>query len=236
MTVADAPWESKVLGVKSGVLTAAADEIEAAVAQSDAEGFEFVTAKVPTTDYAMIHALERNGFLLIETVLHYSYRYSDNVLPPAPDVAIRRAEDSDTEALVKLAALSFGAHFGRFHSDPRIGHERANRVYEEWMRSAMGGYADDVFVAECDGRIAAVSIWRTDGDLAHYSLGAVHPDHFSRGLFKAVTIAGMRRYAGMATELGCATNLHNLPVQAAFQTLGWRRLESKYTFHRWSGR
>jgi len=232
--IVDAPWETKVLGVKSGILQTAAD-VAASVARADADGFEFVTAKVPTTDLATIHALERSGFLLIETALHYSFRYADSPLPPAPDVPIRRADPADTEALVELAALSFGAHFGRFHSDPRIGKERADRVYEEWMRSSMGGYADAVFVAEVEGRIAALSIWRdaTDGKFAHCSLGAVHPDYYNRGLFKAVIIAGTRLYAGVAEEVGGPTNLHNLPVQAAFHTIHWRRRGSTYTFHRW---
>jgi ribosomal protein S18 acetylase RimI-like enzyme len=254
--IADLPWESAILGRRMAVLKgffiddtldvrdALADHtVRRAIDWAAQQNIRFVLCKVYADDPMAIQALQRNGFRLVETVLNYVYdcheEHSD--LSALNNVTIRPAEASDLPRLVEIARAAFKTHVGRFHADPNLSIEEAGRIYEEWIRSSCRGYADAVFVAECDRKIAGFSVWRDPLERevavgirsAHYSIGGVDPAFQKRGLFRALTLAGMRRYRREADLIEGPTNLRNLPVQRAYDRLGWTLRDRQHTFHRW---
>jgi ribosomal protein S18 acetylase RimI-like enzyme len=247
--IAELPWESRVLARRMAVLKhvffgetpAMANQlVERAARWASESGFDFLLCKVYTDRHALIHALTGQGFLLVETMLQHVWE-SRRDLGPADDPRVREARDSDREAVLRVCQAAFELHVGRFHSDPRISHGDAARVYEEWIRSAFDGYADAIYVAEQDGGIAGYSIWKAAAAAelaagiraAHYSIGAVDPAFQRQGLFRALTLAGMRRYHGSADVIDGPTHLRNLAVQRAYRSHGWELRDSQYTFHRW---
>ncbi|MDI1334755.1 MAG: hypothetical protein PSU94_01100 [Lacunisphaera sp.] len=251
------PWESKTLGRKAAALSvllaappagAALDQlIGAALPILRADGSELVTAKTYTTDLAAVHALQKQGFLLMDTMVDVICRFEDStsrLLAEAEkpsDFVIRLAQRSDTDALRAVARAAFPRHFGRFHSDPKIGPETGSRLYEEWIQACVEGWCDWIFVAEKDGRIAGFSAWkkptaaesRQGLRLGHYSIGAIHPDFQGRGLFKRLTLAGMRTLREFADCVEGPTHVHNLPVQRGYLKLGWQIADSRHSFHKW---
>jgi hypothetical protein len=167
---------------------------------------------------------------------------SNGRLRPVPDgFVIRLATSSDIEPLVEVARSSFTEHFGRFHADPRIGRAAATAVYEEWIRSCANGWADWIVVAMHGDRIAGYSAWKKTSELdqrhgirlGHYSIGAVHPDFFGRGLFTALTRAGMEQLRSLADWIEAPTHVHNCAAQRGFLRLGWRIAGAQHSFHKW---
>jgi hypothetical protein len=69
--------------------------------------------------------------------------------------------------------------------------------------------------------------------LGHYSIGAVHPDFFERGLFTALTHAGMEQVCSSADWIEAPTHIANYPVQRGFLRLGWRIAGAQHSFHKW---
>jgi ribosomal protein S18 acetylase RimI-like enzyme len=245
------PWESSILNRRMAVLrhlfatTAEFAEsiVKKAVRLASAQNIEFCLAKVHTDDHAAIAALQRNGFLLVETALEYVFDYRTGpFLEGRPDApAIRNAVSDDMEAMAELSREAFAAHVGRFHADPHLSASAATAIYEEWARSALRGYADNVLVAEEGGRLAGFSAWKDPSSrevaagirAAHYSIGAVAPDFARRGVFRALTLAGMQRYRATADVVDGPTNLRNLAVQRAYEKLGWELRDSRHSFHLW---
>ena len=101
--------------------------------------------KVQSIELTVAHALERRGFLLMDTLHNFVFdcraRGSKNYHRQRDEeFEIRRATASDFEplAITKTHSLT---NFGRFHADPRIGHEAAaTRIYHgmdpivcEWL-------------------------------------------------------------------------------------------------------
>lgn len=258
----DLPWETRVIGNKMGTLKHIIVEpncpqkeeiieqlLNYVVDWTISHGIEFLLCKTYTDDMSTIHALEKSGFLLMDTLVDYVYDFRRHSLCDVPrphlfqGFTIRLAGEDDVEKLVAVAQASFQDHFGRFHSDRRISRRKATQVYEEWMKSSCKGYADWILVAEIDGRIAGFSVWKKPSPreqslgikVGHYSIGAVHPDYHGRGLFSALTYAGMELCDGIVDYIEGPTHINNYPVQRAYIKLLWRIFHARHSFHKWLG-
>ena len=257
--VADQAWETRVLGRRMMVIRhlAAAGEdsqraavferlLDEAVRHAQERGAECLVHRSHADDAPAIHALERHGFLLMDTLLDYVFDFARSELPAPsrlpPDARVRPATRDDLDSLLEVSRRAFTVHSGRFHSDERIPRACAIRVYEEWIRSCVEGWADWVLAAECRGAVVGYSAWKKPSEielrhgiaLGHYSIGVVAPEQAARGLFRALTLEGMRLLAGHAQSIEGPTHAANVPVQRAYAALGWRVGGARHGFHRWS--
>ncbi len=257
--VAEQDWETRVLGRRMMTIRhlAASGEpaeraalferlLDEALRLADEHGAECLVHRSHADDAPAIHALERRGFLLVDTLLDYAFDFARNEeLPPSrlpPDAGVRPATADDLEGLLEVSRRAFPVHSGRFHSDERIPRACAVRVYEEWIRSCLEGWADWVLAAESGGAIVGYSAWKKPSDLerrhgialGHYSIGAVVPEQAGSGLFRSLTLEGMRLLAGHAKAIEGPTHAANVPVQRAYASLGWRVAGARHGFHRWS--
>ena len=259
-SVGQLEWESRVLGSRvygiSHLVAAPPDTgegtvlgllLEHVLTTAADQGAETVHCRRLTDDTLACQALERKGFLLVDTQLVYGFAMEDlaGVRSPSDEKSggcrLRLAGSADTEELAELARMSFDHHFGRFHSDQRLSREAASRVYEQWIRSSLAGYADWTVVAEVAGRLAACSIWRKptareaalSTRIGHYSLGAVHPDFQQRGLFTEVTEYGLALFRGISDCVVGPTHVNNYGVQRGYARMGWRIVDAHHTFHKW---
>jgi ribosomal protein S18 acetylase RimI-like enzyme len=253
------PWESPVLGKsmweikRFGLASGHSDGGSIAVAlvaevvrRTAARDGDFLLCKAMPSDPCIIHALESNAFLLMDTVLNFvcdcraSASNGDSQQLPE-GFTLRLATPSDIEPLVEVARASFTNHFGRFHADPRIGRAAATAIYEEWIRSCANGWADFLVVAMHGDRIAGYSAWKTPSALdqqhgirlGHYSIGAVHPDFFGRRLFTALTREGVEQLRSSSDWIEAPTHIDNRAAQRGFLRLGWRIVGAQHSFHKW---
>lgn len=257
-------WESRVLGHRTGVVHHLLGEprsprrneileqlVAAAVNWAGGRDIRLLTCRMPADDLPAIHALERRGFLLMDTLVDCCFDARrvpfSQVSPPGPpaDVSLRLARPDDVEELASVARASFRSHFGRYHADERIGPALATRVYEEWARSAASGYADWICVAEAGGRIAGYSVWKRPSArerelrvrVGHYSISGIHPAFSGRGLFTALTYEGMKLLQGVSDVVEGPTHVSNHGVQRGYSRLGWRvGVDARLGFHLWLDR
>ncbi|MBN1180542.1 MAG: GNAT family N-acetyltransferase [Anaerolineae bacterium] len=255
----DLPWDSRILNRRMGVLKYVFVHpayprrqvigllLDRLIAWVMDRQIECLLGRAYADDVATIHALEERGFLLMDTLLDYVYDSERDPLNDVPRPAlsdpfsIRPALAEDAEALKVLAQVVFDDHFGRFHSDERIPRSLATQIYQAWMTSSLAGYADVVLVAEAGGRIAGCSIWKEPSPLeqrlglrlGHYSIGLVHPDFHRRGLFSALTYAGMAELDGRAALIEGPTHVNNYGVQRGYTKLHWQIRDARHSFHKW---
>ena len=258
-TLGDLPWESEILGRKMAavrhLIAAPGDSgagaldalLAAAMRHARDEGYDFLLCKTYSDEMGAVHALQRQGFLLVDTVLDFEvdlrrFPPSAQKAPPLPsDTILRLAEASDRSGLVETARRAFADHFGRFHSDPRLGPPASVKIYERWIESCLDGWTDWVVLAEVAGKIAGYTAWKRPSTrevnhrigLGHYSIGAIHPDYFGRGLFSALTLRGSGLLEGLVDRIEGPTHVNNYGVQRGYLKLGWRIEDAHHSFHKW---
>jgi ribosomal protein S18 acetylase RimI-like enzyme len=258
---ADNPWETDLFGRKAAAINtfvvdgAAPDKLQIAQSLLDhaiqdaaSRGTQFLLGKTYTDDLTCIHALESRGFQLMDTIVDcvYDYRRTPLASIPAPalpeGVSLRLAAPSDREELSAVAGASFREHFGRYHADERLGRDLATKAYEQWMRSSLDGYADWIHLAVAADKIVGFSIWKRPSKaesqlkvrVGHYSIAGIHPDFHGKGLFTALTHAGMQSLEGIADVIEGPTHINNYGVQFGYAKMGWRVLsDARHSFHKW---
>ena len=254
------PWESKILRRQMSTLRILSIDhqstgrdvyfdclLKAALDSGSQNGNEFLLCKMSDPDNDKASALIKNGFERMDTLVDFICALPEERSLGLQQKSVqggfelRLATVADVDSLTEIARASFANHFGRFHSDRRIGHEQATRIYEEWIRSCAHGWADWIILAVKDTRIAGYSAWKKPSALdlrhnirlGHYSIAGIHPDFFGKGLFTTLTRTGMELMQGHALWVEGPTHIDNHPVQRAYEKLGWKSVGTQTSFHKW---
>ena len=210
-------------------------------------GVECLTCKVQARDPAVVRALERQGFLLMDTLLDLVFDSSrtplENIrLPNSRSVCALAWRDLRTlRKSWQLAHEAFANYFGRYHSDPKMPPGTGARVYDQWVYSGFEGWVDWTVVAEIDGKIVGYSMWKNASaletkhcvDITHCNFGAIHPNYSGRGIYTALKLEGMRIAESFAKHFDLATHIANYPVHRGTAKLGWRIAGARHSFHKW---
>ena len=140
----DSPWDTKVVGepvavIKYFVGTGADDSrvldqlLDEVQRHAASRGIHLLTCKVQPLQFAAIHALERYGFLLMDTLLDFFFDFSrtpfDKISPPQrlDGLQVRLANPEDLPDLLALTETAFAKHFGRYNQIPKCPLARAQR-------------------------------------------------------------------------------------------------------------
>jgi hypothetical protein len=255
----DSPWDTKIIGHRVAMLKHLVEAenprdpklldnlIEATIRDAGSRGIECLTCKIPALEFGAIHALERHGFLLVDTLVDFVFDFSRTTLksistPKRGDgVSTRLAEPEDLPEVLALNNRAFANFRGRYHSDPKMPPGTGARVYDEWVRSSFRGWADWILVAEVAGTITGYGVWKKAStlearhslDIAHYNLAGIDPAFSGRGLYTALAFDGMRMAQSFAVHLDGPVHVSNYPVHRALQKLGWRIAGARHSFHKW---
>jgi len=253
----DSPWDTKVVGRRVAVIKHVTeadgaqdvldDLVGKVIRHAARRGIDCLTCKVQPLHFGAIHALERHGFHLMDTLLDFLFDFSRTPLESIAyakrltGLRVRLARPKDLPEVLALNEKAFAKYFGRYHADPKLPPGTGTKIYDQWVRSSFGGWADWILIAEVDGRIAGYSVWKKASelevkhsfDIAHCNLAGIHPDFFGQGLYTALTLEGMRIGQSCAEHLDGPAHISNYPVHRAMLKLGWTIAGVRHSFHRW---
>lgn len=201
-------------------------------------GYKLIISKVNANNLHLINELEKYGFELKDIQVTYKIETSDSLsLTQSANVMIRDAKLTDRNALFDIAQKSFKG-YGHYAADKKLDAEKCNEIYSDWIvRSFDKQVADNILIAEIDGRVAGFlshKIYGSENKYAAGGIGAIDPVYRNRNIFQEITIAGIN----WARESNCKWVEHNVlitnyPVNRSFSNLGFRISNSFVTFHKW---
>ena len=255
----DSPWDTQAVKRRIAIVKHLAhanngpdskaldDLLTEVTVRAARRGVECLTCKVQARDSAGVRALERQGFLLMDTLLDLVFDSSrtplGNIrLPNRPErLHTRLARPEDAPEILALAHKAFANYFGRYHSDPKMPPGTGTKVYDQWVCSGFKGWVDWTVVAEIDGKIVGYSMWKNASaletkhcvDITHCNFGATHPNFSGRGVYTALKLAGMRIAESFAKHFDLAAHIANYPVHRGMMKLGWRIAGARHSFHKW---
>lgn len=195
-------------------------------------------ARCSASEFRTTQAMEREGFLLMDTLLYF-VRHLVHV--PIPEirgnVQIRPVRPGEEDSVGLVAAAAFEGHAGHYHADDRLDPKKSTEGYMSWTRQACisSDIAAQMLVAEQDGSIAGFYAMRFNSPQeVEGVVGAVAPAAQRQGVFRSLMIGGMDwSLAQGATRMIASTLITNLGVQKAWVRLGFEPSHAVYTFHKW---
>lgn len=198
----------------------------------------FLIARCSTSDITAIHAMEANGYQLMDTLVYLRNDFEDYSPATYPsELNIQALDPGDILGVAKIAKESFTAYKGHYHADPRLDPVKATEVYSSWAERCCVDptAANHVLVAKLDGELVGFRAIRVNSsDEAEFILAGVAPGMRRRGIYRAFVIEGLNwcKAAGVTHVLN-STLLINTTVQKVCTKLGFYTLESYHTFHKW---
>jgi len=250
------PWDSEMLGVPCARISELflAQEYERGVLAGKVllgsarlwlreRGIRFVDCRLDARDLPGAHSLESSGFHLMESTLLYAYSSKVDTLFEAPlTCEVRLPTEEDLPFIRRVAGMAFTKD--RFHRDPHIPTERANRLHEEWAVNAALGKRGGMALVSFEGRPLGFHTFYIDEEFNAFSdekVGVLelialipHPraKHLWENLIHRLMVEGMAMGLSIVES---RTQIHNF--SALFRVL---RIPPPYTkgettFHAWLG-
>lgn len=191
----------------------------------------FAYAKCDVSDVNSVSRLVDKGFRIVDTALTFDGSVAIDV--PSSHV-IRTATGRDTDAVIGIAGSAF--RFSRFHLDPDVPLELANRIKAEWASNFFSGRrGDGMVVAEADGQVIGFLqlIWDMGGLLIIDLIG-IHPGFQGRGVGKAMIVHASQFGTGdgrVPTGIKVGTQAANIPSVRLYESLRLRLRSAQYVLH-----
>lgn len=242
-------WDTDVLGVPVGRCTSpvwwGGGDVEAALAavtaaaarRADQAGIELLVLRSDARDSNLPRLLAGEGFWLADTLVTYS-------ADPDPAVEAEGVEPARPDDLPALRTLALAFRNGRFHVDPGIGRERAERLYVRWVENSLAGRADAFLVVRgADGQPIGFMILRVapaHGETPPHGimeLMAVSPRAQGQRVGHRLVAASLRWFAQAGIpSIDVGTQIDNVAAVRIYQRFGFRLAAFSHTFHRWARR
>ncbi|MFZ5563891.1 MAG: hypothetical protein ACOZBW_07540, partial [Thermodesulfobacteriota bacterium] len=211
--------------------------MDTVLAEARRNGIQHLACRVFGDNFAVIHALEKSGFLLMDTLVTWLYQPGRMRVPDFRcRHSIRLYEDADREAVLTLARTA--GFQSRFNRDPWLLEENVRAMHEAWAANCCSNImADEVLVAETGGGVCGFLGYRkhrlfmkqTGKELWGSGLTAVSPK--TPGAYVSLLHAAVtRRFAGNRASvqpglpdlMDFETQLSNRPILKVWQAFGFR--------------
>ena len=198
----------------------------------------FLIARCRVEELATVHAMERAGFRLMDTLLHWSRSLVKGPIP-ADDCAvpIRPMRAGEEDSVRRIAVEIFRGYFGHYHADPRLEPQQCDAVYVSWAERSCRSkaVAEEVLVAELDGRLVGfITLRRNSAEEGEAVVGGVLPEAQGLGIYRAFMVRSMEWCkARGCTRMLVSTQVTNHAVQKVWARLGYEPSDAYYTLHKW---
>lgn len=180
-----------------------------------------------------VRVAEQAGFHLVDVRVVFEKETGARDARETPNVVVRRWRDEDLPTLETVAVDSY--RDSRFWFDRRFARDRVAELYREWLIKSCRGFADDVLVAEVEGRPVGFITCHIDSP-ARGRIGLVGVVAMLRG--KGVGHALVRAADEYASERGAreievATQARNVSAQRLYQRAGFTTSSLGLWYHLW---
>ena len=238
------PWESGILDRnvfqfkwlehRNDVEENWTQAIESALATSRTMLPCLFSVRLPASEAGARRTLENCGFRLIECYLEFRHELKE-IQSASGWNPIREFRPEEIPELRRIAFDSF--EFSRFHSDPEIDREAANRSRADWVENGCKGYAKSVLVAEVDGRPGGFLLARESISGAErvgiLDLIGVAPKNRRKRLGWDLTVAFLRHCRDKGYDEGkVGTQAHNIASVRMYERAGFLLSETSYSYHK----
>lgn len=187
---------------------------------------EYVTTRIKADDFPTIHALESQGFKLVDgyMVLEASVEngeFYEN---------IREATEDDIPRLQEIAGSSFSKT--RFYNDPEIKKSQADEIYSQWIKNCVFKKAADLVLVWMENdTIVGFTTMKKNGNIV---LIAVENSKQGKGIGKNLVKAALKKFYEWGIKSSTIeTQMTNISALRTYMSCGYKITESHLTF-RWS--
>ena len=196
----------------------------------------FYYAKLDVHDVGSVRELTKLGLYVVDVSV--TFRMELPLVARATnrngEVLVRVASSSHADQVARIAGSCF--RYSRFHLDPEISNQLADRIKHDWIRSYVDGQRGECLLeAVIDDRpvgFLAVLACQDDQGRGHaIDLVGVDSAYQGRGVGSRLVAHFIDVYGGDADYLQVGTQIANKPSLKLYQAAGFSVSGAQYVLH-----
>jgi ribosomal protein S18 acetylase RimI-like enzyme len=237
-TIAFSEIDSERFGVRVARAQVEGKDLRRIINFCVAEQIRLLIARCATEELRTIQEMETLGFLLMDTLVYYSFDLTKRTIPDdASSAHVRKFERDDAAQVEAAAAAAFKGYFGHYHADSRLDQGKCDEGYVSWaVRSCTSKQvATEVLVAEKDKRIVGFLTLRLNSpkEMEGLLFGVV-PEGRGIGVGRSLMVNGLQLCKKQQVKrMLISTQVTNVAVQRVWCRVGFEPAHSFYTLHKW---
>ncbi len=196
----------------------------------------FIDAKVSTTNIKLLHYLQSIKFRVVDCSISFSVRKCESYPELNQNIVVRKANKDDLEDVLRIASSSFA--FSRFHQDPNISLDVANKIKREWAHNFFRSLRGDLmYVASYEKfkNIVGFILLRHNqknsfGKEVIIDLIATDRKFMGRGVGRSL-LKEMFKNESQKCLFKVGTQISNIPAISLYSKFGFILKESNYVLH-----
>lgn len=196
-------------------------------------GHDFYAVKIPTYDIPLMRRHADLNVVDVNLTFECKPKIEDCFVPPE-NLKIDFAKAYQFASVLKIAEISF--KYSRFHLDPDVPRETANKIKKEWMANSLNGKrGNGVLVAELPqgvvGFLATLGLKEEDQRIGVIDLIAVVNGYQRQGIGQALIEAFFHYTNGLYDIYRVGTQAANITSIRLYEKMGFRMVGSTYVLH-----
>jgi ribosomal protein S18 acetylase RimI-like enzyme len=231
-TIREDAWLSERLGRPVYTVDPEIDseELRRHIAGREAATYQ---AKVPTGRIDLVRGLSDSGLYVVDVNVTLG-RPPDGTAEGAGPYEVCDAQAEHAGDVLEIAGSAF--RYSRFHLDPLVPDEVANRIKRDWVESYVrGARGEKLLVAVHGGRPVGFLAVLAEGDGVRRAriidLVGVAPSAQGSGVGRALTNALLRESAQECDVVLVGTQAANLPATRMYERMGFVVESTRYVLH-----
>ena len=199
---------------------------------------KLLIARCSISDLDTAQSMEKQGFLLMDTLVYYTFDLVQRPVSCAVcNVNFRPIRAGEAPSIERVAVESFRSYFGHYHADKKLDKKKCDEVYVDWAKKACqaNGADENFLVADIQDRIVAFGVFRLNSvDEGELFLGGIHPEYQGQGIYQSFLHRAVEWcLLKNAKRMIISTQLNNVAVQKVLTKFGFEITRGCYTFHKW---
>jgi ribosomal protein S18 acetylase RimI-like enzyme len=212
--------------------------------ECSARNIEHISARIAKEDIHSIHALESQGFRLMDLIVTGFVNTKKWVSPETnPKWPVREFSPHELPILVKIANEAFikgRIASQRFHNDPLLPKDKSDKLYVQWLINASKGLADTILVAEINNKPVGFCACKVERELSEriglrlgvIFLTGVLPSARGKGVHSSMLEYALNWFSNKVDVVEIGAEVSNYAAQRGWRNYGFKIVRSQCTFHK----
>ncbi|MCV2231493.1 GNAT family N-acetyltransferase [Acholeplasma manati] len=196
--------------------------------------YDITGIKINSTDLNAMYNFQKAGFYVVDCLVTYEYD-KNNAKPISDEYSVSFKENVTQHEIVELASIARSVFkIDRFHSDPNLKTELADKYYYQWVINSFNGFSDGAIVPVIDGKPVAFTTYKINNVSESTStmvLSAVNPNYMGKGIYHNMIQKGTQYLLQFSSKIRVGTQVDNIAVQRTWQKIGYKMIDVKYILH-----
>ena len=240
VTVDLLPWDSDLLGYKSGVISFipslpqqcsnVALALKESLFQAKCNGYRFLTAKVDAEQFEITNLCIRNSGILVDTEVRFSKKPAKQEFKEIEGKTCKKTTCYWDDSLYGVAE---SLNRSRFFRDPEIGAENAMRLWKESIRNhCMGRASYSVIYFNSSAPVGFINVIERNSVSNIFIIGVL-PGFQGGGIGSLMMRFYEMKLSESIHEMTVDTQLTNISAQKLYVNSGFRIKSSQHIIHFW---